>query len=102
MPGTANTGRCHDYDSQEQKEEEEFDEGDSDDQGEDKDPPWLTTKLNCVYFPSLVSSLPHPEEALSHSFSYFHIFSYPGAGIKAWLLSTNDDQSAQPVTAARQ
>ena len=77
----ANTGRNHDYDSQE---EEEDDKGDGDDQGEDENPPWLTTELNCVYFPGSASSPPHPEEALSHFLlilSYFLLLRIRNKGL---------------------
>lgn len=78
MLGTANKGRYHDYNSQEEEEEEEeADKGDGDDQGQDEDPPWLTTELNCVYFPGLRSSPPHPEEALSHFLLILSYFLLP-------------------------
>lgn len=57
--GMANTGRYHDYNSQEEEKEEEDDKGEGDDQG--ADPPWLTAELT-VYFPGSGSSPPHPEE----------------------------------------
>lgn len=64
MLSTANTGRCLDYNSQEEEEEEtEVDKGDNEDQGEGEDTPWLTAEPNCVYFLGSASSPPHPEEA---------------------------------------